>query len=78
VIALVLLLLAANLLVGGLWLLRKRRRSEPFVYEPGSRHRREYGDPNRELDFGTPERPQPRSDDSWEPTAGEKPRDGES
>jgi hypothetical protein len=78
VIALVLLLLAANLLAGGLWLLRKRRGSEPFVYEPGSRHRREYGDPNRELDFGTPERPQQRSDESWEPTASEQPRDGES
>jgi hypothetical protein len=60
VISLVLLLLAANLLAGGVWLLR--RRSERASLAAATGQRRPYADPGHELRFGSegdeaPERP---------------------
>ena len=53
VIALVLLLLAANLLAGGVWLLRKRAERGGYGYVGPIR---EFDDPGRELDFGQGEK----------------------
>jgi hypothetical protein len=60
VISLVLLLLAANLLAGGVWLLRRRNDRQSLAAATGQR--RPYADPGHELRFGrdqseTPERP---------------------
>ena len=60
VISLVLLLLAANLLAGGLWLLRRRNERDTLAAATG--RRRPYQDPGHELRFGSeqneaPERP---------------------
>jgi sigma-70-like protein len=60
VISLVLLLLAANLLAGGVWLLRRRGERDSLAAATG--RRRPYADPGHELRFGpegneAPERP---------------------
>ena len=65
VLALVLLLLAANLLAAGVWL--ARRRAERNRFAPEMPTPRAYDGPGRELDFGpggreSPERPEEAGD----------------